>query len=143
MLAGTAGSAATDVACSVRSTGAGAYRVSFRLATLEPGQRVDDSNESIAVAGTLPAVGQELVGADGSIVFRGFGFTITRATLGPSGTCHVFVDQVSGESLRGRFACADAPDDAVPPRSRSVRGLVPATASDDWGEFRFDHCDRE
>lgn len=139
----TNGSSTHDVYCSVSSNGGGSYNITLRIANVTPGQNFAESSEGMFASGTLPAVGQELAREDGLIEFRGLGYSVPRGngTLGPLGNCHVFIDRVSGQSFQGRVVCLDVQDDAVPPRSRYVRGTYPQTATNDFGEFRFDNCD--
>lgn len=140
---GTQGSSTVDMYCSVSPAGPGAYNIVFRAAAVQPGQNFAESDEGVFAVGTLPAGAQELASEEGSIQFRGLGYSVTSAngSIGPSGRCHVFIDRVSGQSIQGRFTCTDVQDDEVPPRNRYVRGIVPLTANNDFAEFRFDNCD--
>lgn len=137
---GAAGSPGVDVDCSI-SGASGGYNVFFRIATIAPGGNFDDSSEGLSVAGWLPAIGQELRsnGSDAYAAIRGLGWSVSRATLGATGQCHVVITRIASGGFSGTIACPMVNDDNTPPRVRIIRGGV-AASNPDLGEFVFTNC---
>lgn len=140
---GAQGSPTVDVECALAPS-SGGYMVFFRIAALAiAGQSFDESREGLFVRGFLPAVGQELRSASmadiGTVRVRGNGWQVPHATIGPSNTCHVFVDRLSNGGFTGRINCEGMRDDATPPNMRFIRGGAGA-AMPEFGEFVFTNC---
>lgn len=137
---GAAGSPGVDVDCSIAAAGGG-HNIFFRIATIAPGGNFDESSEGLAVAGWLPAIGQELRsnGADAYASIRGLGWSVSRAGLGPTGQCHVVITRIASGGFSGTITCPMVNDDSTPPRVRIIRGGSTST-NPDLGEFVFTNC---